>query len=80
MIFILIIIIKLYLLNILQLFLFINIASCLSHFILILHIAYNHFHIQKGALKGGLLYIYYYMLLRDGFHNSVFKLSIKICS
>ena len=50
MIFILIIIIKLYLLNTLQLFLFINIASCLSHFILILHIAYNHFHIQKGAL------------------------------
>ena len=71
MIFILIIIIKLYLLNIYQLFLFINITSCLSHFILILHIAYYHFYIQKGALPGGLLYIYYYMLLRDGFHNSV---------
>ena len=50
MIFILIIIIKLYLSNTLQLFQFINIALCLSHFILILHIAYNHFHIQKGAL------------------------------
>ena len=32
------------------LFLFINITSCLSHFILILHIAYYHFYIQKGAL------------------------------
>lgn len=71
MIFILIIIIKLYLLNILQLFLFINITSYLSHFILILYIAFYDFHIQKGALQGGLLYIYYYMLLRDGFHNSV---------
>ncbi len=72
MIFVLIIIIKLHLLNILQLFLFINIDSHLSHFILILHIACHHFHIQKGALQGRLLYIYYYMLLRDGFHNSVF--------
>ena len=72
MIFILIIIIKLYLLNTLQLFLFINIASCLSHFILILHIGFYDFYIQKEVLQGGLLYIYYYMLLRDGFHNSVF--------
>ena len=71
MIFILTIIIKLYLLNTLQLFLFINIASCLSHFILIQHIAFYFFHIQKGALQGGLFYIYYYLLLRDGFHNSV---------
>ena len=65
MIFILIIIIKLYLLNTLQLFLFINIASYLSHFILILHIAFYDFYIQKRALQGGLLlYILLYVIKR----------------
>ena len=64
-------IINFYLLIIQILFPYTNINSCLSYFILILYIACYHFHIQKGALQGGLLYIYYYMLLSDGFHNSV---------